>query len=101
MFLLRSVPVAHNTSREKRRRTILAFPLDILGDWHLHADCRQAGCPRGRLLPLAEVGRRRPTLTVGDLLLRMKCGRCGQPPRRAALLRRNPEGRGLIVEEVA
>ena len=78
--------MAHNRSRTKLRSDVLGSALNIYRGWLLKADCGSPGCPVGRSHRLEALARYYPGATVGDVLNRLRCLKCGQGPREAVIV---------------
>ena len=68
--------MAHNRSPGKVRSDVLMSPLSVFGAWLLEVDCAGA-CPRGRVYRVAALAKAHGDRTVGDVINRFRCSRCG------------------------
>lgn len=72
--------MAHNLSPSKLRSDVLAAPLEVYRGWLLEVGCDGDRCPFGRSHRVDALVKRYPGVTVGAVLLRLKCVTCGRGP---------------------
>ena len=71
--------MASNTSQRKAQATILASQVEAFRTWFLVADCGRCG-PRARRMSDFPVD-----ISMQQLVLRLRCRVCHQPPATAAI----------------
>ena len=77
--------MAHNRSPSKLRSDLLAAPLEVCHGWIVEVECEDSGCPVDRSHGVDALVRHYPGVTVGAVLLRLKCETCGRGPAAAVL----------------
>ena len=78
--------MAANASVRAQRRAVLESPLRDFEGWLVAVDCGGPGCRRDRVYSLADLaGLYGGTVTVGEVVRRLRCQECGGRAQKATL----------------
>lgn len=92
-----------NVSAAKERTIILTSSLEFFAGCFLIVECPTPECPKGRERPVSTIPGLDAGITVGEMVLKLRCGQCGKKVSRAAfrcLVSRNGERSWAVTELV-